>query len=782
MSVHDEGYGDSARPTLEFESDFANRFGGVGAEGDRPWGAAAHPAHRSEDSLMTSGPSRPGQPTSAQRSIFGTGRGPVFAQMPSYTPVTRGADQPAMPEPRAPGPQKTDFGAYARQDADPQAPQKPSGSGYAANQNGAPPSYQPSGGQSGGFANPDFPNPFPPQTYQPQPQPQSYQPQQPSYQPQPQPQSYQPQPHQQSYQPQQPSYQPQPHQPAPAFSGRYASQPSPQPPRPAPSQPSPYQREPGPSHAFQETGFPDRIFPAEATQPASFNHGQSADYAEQDFTDGHYAEGAGSGADASFPDASFPDASFPDASFPGEKAEGDYAAPGHHDGFGDRDALNLDHGATPYGTEEGAEGFADPATQDYQPEQDYQAEEDYQPEQGYQAEQGYQSDQNYQAAPPLPSGAPRPLPSHHSLQAFDAGYDQPPQIALGRTHYPNQAPPHNAPQDFYESDQGDADFLDESQFMSPGDAEMKPARKFGLRSRSIYMVGSALLGAIALGGALAFAYKQSGGAMSGDQPPVVQADSRPVKEAPQEAGGKDFPHKNKLIYERLQNGDQPEAERIVPRQEDLAMPAMPGGAVPAPAGMAPMQPPAVATVDDPNAADGGPRRVKTMVVRPDGTMAEAPAAEASPQQAAAPAAPAAPQQVAFAQPQMPAPPMPEAAPAPPPPPQAEAAPAADPQPVAAIPAPRAEPAPAPAKPSQYVVQVGSKQNQTDALATFADMQQKYPTLLASYRPMVQKADLGSKGVWYRLRIGPIADKSAATKLCGQLKSQGHPDCLVMASQ
>ena len=95
------------------------------------------------------------------------------------------------------------------------------------------------------------------------------------------------------------------------------------------------------------------------------------------------------------------------------------------------------------------------------------------------------------------------------------------------------------------------------------------------------------------------------------------------------------------------------------------------------------------------------------------------------------------------------------------------------------PTPAATPAAA-ANPTKYVVQVGSKKNQTEALASFADMQQKYPTLLASYRPMVQKADLGAKGVWYRLRIGPIADKTAATKLCGQLKSQGLPDCLVMA--
>ena len=82
----------------------------------------------------------------------------------------------------------------------------------------------------------------------------------------------------------------------------------------------------------------------------------------------------------------------------------------------------------------------------------------------------------------------------------------------------------------------------------------------------------------------------------------------------------------------------------------------------------------------------------------------------------------------------------------------------------------------------YVIQVGSKQSQAEVLATFADMQQKYPSLLGRYRPLVQRADLGSRGVWYRLRIGPINDKSAAINLCSQLRSQGLPDCLVMANQ
>ncbi len=713
MSVHDEGYGDNARPTLEFESDFANRFRSVGAEGDQSWGAPAHTAQRSEEPYMTSGPSRPGQPSTGQRSIFGAGRGPVFTQMPAYRPVTRGPE----PQPQhRPEPPRPDHGGYSRQE-----PQSNPAPGYRST-NGAS-SYQPQSPQPRSYTSPDFQNPFPPQPYSPQPQQ--------SYQPQPQ-QAYQPQP-QQGYQPQ-PQHRPQA-QPSQAYPGQ-GYQPQPPVHRQAPlpaSAPSvqSYQPEPSQSRSFQDAGFPERIFPGEAHPGGGFG--------EQGFADANYPDA--NFPDASFPDASFPDASFEDASFPEEKAESNFDH-SPHETFGDHEAMHLDDADAPYGTESGANSYGDASGHDYQP-----------------------------------------LPSHQALQAFDAGYDQPPQIPLGRT--PQYA--HNpAPQGFYEGDQTDADFLDESQFMSPGEAEAKPARKFSLRSRSIYMVGSALLGAIALGGALAFTYKQSGGAMGGGEPPVVQADSRPVKEPPQQPGGKESPHKNKLIYERLQNGDQPEAERIVPRQEDLAMPAMPGTAP----GAAPMQPPAVATVDDPNAADGGPRRVKTLIVRPDGSVMPPPEAQAAPQQAApqqAAPAPVPQQQMAAADPSMPAMPMPQAAPAPAPAPVAEAAPApapaADPQPVAAIP-PKPKPAaePAPAKPSQYVVQVGSKQNQTDALATFADMQQKYPTLLASYRPMVQKADLGAKGVWYRLRIGPIVDKSAASKLCSQLKSQGHPDCLVMAAQ
>ena len=49
---------------------------------------------------------------------------------------------------------------------------------------------------------------------------------------------------------------------------------------------------------------------------------------------------------------------------------------------------------------------------------------------------------------------------------------------------------------------------------------------------------------------------------------------------------------------------------------------------------------------------------------------------------------------------------------------------------------------------------------------------------AIWSPVTQP-DLGAKGVWYRLRIGPIDTAASASNLCDQLKSQGVPDCSVI---
>ena len=79
-----------------------------------------------------------------------------------------------------------------------------------------------------------------------------------------------------------------------------------------------------------------------------------------------------------------------------------------------------------------------------------------------------------------------------------------------------------------------------------------------------------------------------------------------------------------------------------------------------------------------------------------------------------------------------------------------------------------------------MVQVAARKSQMEALASFADMQQKYPRLLSGYRPIVKRIDLGNKGVWYRLNVGPVKSKKVASSLCGQLKSAGMRSCIVRA--
>jgi cell division septation protein DedD len=378
------------------------------------------------------------------------------------------------------------------------------------------------------------------------------------------------------------------------------------------------------------------------------------------------------------------------------------------------------------------------------------------------APQSYQPQAAHQAYAPQ-GQQPQQGDPRRQLQAFDAVYDQPPQIALGGAHTPSPAP---APEAFYETDRSEADFLDESQALPSPAARSKFG---GLKGRSAFMVGSALLGAIALGGAMAYAYKQSGGGMGSEQPPIVQADARPVKAAPDDPGGKEFPNKNKLIYDRLTNGDVAEGERLVPRQEDVAVPALP------PATDTAGLPASVATTDlatqgADTAEDGGPRKVKTLVVRPDGSV-EAPAADEVAEAAGA-VADAATGAVDTAAAAAQGAVMPVPAPQEPAPQAAAPAPAAaPPQQVAAV-----DPTPAPAAPTQYVVQVGAHKSQTDALANYADIQQKNSSLLGKYPPMVQKVAV-SGGTMYRLRVGPMASRGEAYKLCGDLKASGT-DCFV----
>jgi cell division protein FtsN len=89
----------------------------------------------------------------------------------------------------------------------------------------------------------------------------------------------------------------------------------------------------------------------------------------------------------------------------------------------------------------------------------------------------------------------------------------------------------------------------------------------------------------------------------------------------------------------------------------------------------------------------------------------------------------------------------------------------------ASPAPVKTAAPA-ASSGAFVLQIGAYKSEADASAAWKAYQAKHATLLSGVSSSIQKADLGDKGVWYRLRAGSFADKDTAAALCERLKADG----------
>jgi hypothetical protein len=78
----------------------------------------------------------------------------------------------------------------------------------------------------------------------------------------------------------------------------------------------------------------------------------------------------------------------------------------------------------------------------------------------------------------------------------------------------------------------------------------------------------------------------------------------------------------------------------------------------------------------------------------------------------------------------------------------------------------------------YVLQIGAYKSQEDADAAWKAYKAKHAALLSGYGPDVQKADLGDKGVWYRLRVAGFSDQSVASALCDRLKADGGSVCFL----
>ena len=394
----------------------------------------------------------------------------------------------------------------------------------------------------------------------------------------------------------------------------------------------------------------------------------------------------------------------------------------------------------------------------------------------------FAADPEPERAPPMPQ--PVPTAPRYRANEFSADDYQPeerhaPQAGGGDYRWDNfdQQPAPESVRPFPNAKIGaeedlDADyFADEDEF--DGDDDYAEPKKGGSKK----LMAAVLVGAVVTGGGLAYLYKSRVGGSEAGEPPIMTADTRPIKEKPSDPGGREFPGGSKLIYDRLNDGGGNEPTRVAARDEQTPATDLPGVVTTSSSGTLEEriqnalrdakkpddQPPASA-----NAAStlDTPRPVKTEIFRPDGSVdssrvqrRQAPAdgdttlAGGAPKGVVAREAPAAPSQ---------------------------AAPARGQQLAAATPAQAPTPAPAAAATTAgeagMFVQIAARNDQAAAMAAFADLQQKYSGVLGNHSPSVRKVDLGEKGVWYRLLVGPMANKAEADKLCEDLKTAGMKGC------
>lgn len=264
-------------------------------------------------------------------------------------------------------------------------------------------------------------------------------------------------------------------------------------------------------------------------------------------------------------------------------------------------------------------------------------------------------------------------------------------------------------------------------------------------------------------GVLWYSYTWSVGEVPTASLPVIEAAPGAEKVRPESPGGLEVPYQDKLVLNQTTpDPAQPQVERLLPPPEipqALSVePVAPAADAPAPAASAPTTP----APDEPaadQAADAPPA--------PETAIAEAP--PSAPASTDPPAVPVPDVSAALSQA------LNE------PPPQASADPVETAAPPVQTQAPKQAPAPAPqvaALPSGVLVQLASLKSENSARTAWERLKAAHPSVIGPLSLKVEKADLGERGVFYRVQAGPFADRAAAEKVCTTLKAE-QQDCLVV---
>jgi hypothetical protein len=375
----------------------------------------------------------------------------------------------------------------------------------------------------------------------------------------------------------------------------------------------------------------------------------------------------------------------------------------------------------------------------------------------------------YEAPPHMPDIALR-----HDGYSQDQRYDP---FALPPAQQRELAPQENAYDGEYDEDE---DYVEERSGMG---------RKL--------LIGGALVASIAVGGGIAYGYNTLFGVPSGKHgtPPVIKADGSPSRVEPTDPGGRQFPHTDSRVLEKM--GQRlPTAAAAGPEQTDdsgrvkvvttmtfdrngrmvvtNAPEAPADGSTPAPIGTAtasPQQPLPGMTIMNGNAF--GPQ--SEPVSAPPARTGES--------------APLEPQLIAVTRSPPPRTETGTRGNIPPLPTRSSPEPSSEPPtsvaPVRPQPPPQRTAAAAPPRVSAtngYVAVLATKGSRMEALKSFVDLQTRYGSVLGSKIPDVQKADLSARnlGIQYRAIVGPPGSRKAALQVCTELRSAGYQGCWVKA--
>lgn len=208
--------------------------------------------------------------------------------------------------------------------------------------------------------------------------------------------------------------------------------------------------------------------------------------------------------------------------------------------------------------------------------------------------------------------------------------------------------------------------------------------------------------------------------------PVIHSDAAPVKEAPKNPGGMVVPDQDSVLLNREGKGN-PRVEQLLPAAEPvLPRPAAPPKPAPQIDAAVPVKPVPVKEASPPVAAKPEPAPIAPPPAPqvPLVTQTAAPPAVA----VAPPISPAASTAIANA-------------------------------PVAG------------ASGAAYRLQLGAVRSEEAAKQEWEKLKRAQPDLLGKLSLTTSRADLGDKGIYYRIQAGPIADAAVATQSCATLKSR-----------